>query len=265
MKVIDVVKMVENSIKDEGAGIAFPCNVSINETAAHYTSPKDDEKTIDKGDYVKLDLGVHIDGYIADTATTTKVDEKSDKLMEAAEQALEQAKKMMKPGTKVGEIGRAIEDTINSYGFSPIRNLSGHKMEPWDLHTGVSLPNVNTNSRYKLKKGDVFAIEPFSTPGDGKVGEGTESYIMNLEKEISVRMKRSRQIMEFLKDRKSLPFAERWIYEEYPGGKTKIALKKLIDRDIIHPYRVLVESSGENVAQFEDTVIVDEDPIVTTK
>lgn len=265
MKVVNLVKLVEERIKDRGADIAFPCNVSINEVAAHYTSPKDDETKIEKGDYLKLDLGVHVEGYIADTATTTKVGEEKDELMESAEQGLEEAKKQMKPGNVVGEIGGKIENTIKSYGFSPIINLSGHKMERYDLHTGVSLPNIKSNSQYELKEGDVFAIEPFSTPGDGKVKEGTGSYIMNLEKERSVRMKRSREILEYLKNRKSLPFAERWIYEKFPGGKTKISLKKLIDRDIIHPYRVLIESSGENVAQFEDTVIVKDEPIVTTK
>lgn len=264
LKIIDLVKFVESSIKKKGGEIAFPCNVSVNNTAAHYTSPKDDEKTVKSGDYVKIDLGVHIEGYIADTATTVKVNHEKDDLMKAAETALEIAKKEIKPGKEVGKIGKTIEQKIRSYGFNPIQNLTGHKMEQWNLHTGVSLPNIESNSQYELKKGDVLAIEPFATNGDGKVIEGKESYIMNLEKNSSIRMNRAREITNYIKPRKSLPFAERWIYEEFSGGKTKIALKKMINRDIINPYRVLNEVSGGKVSQYEDTVIVSEDPIVTT-
>ena len=68
--VIDLVEYVESEILKKGAEIAFPCNVSINEFAAHYTSPANDKTTINAGDMVKLDLGAMIDGYIADSAVT---------------------------------------------------------------------------------------------------------------------------------------------------------------------------------------------------
>ncbi|MBR3155825.1 MAG: M24 family metallopeptidase, partial [Methanobrevibacter sp.] len=72
--VIDLVEYVESEILKSGAEIAFPCNVSLNEVAAHYTSPANDKTVINAGDMVKLDLGAMVDGYIADTAITIIAD-----------------------------------------------------------------------------------------------------------------------------------------------------------------------------------------------
>ncbi|MFA7153418.1 MAG: M24 family metallopeptidase [Methanoregulaceae archaeon] len=70
VSILDVVVYVEELIEREGAGVAFPLNVSRNEDAAHDTASAGDERLFETGDLVKLDLGVHLEGYIADTATT---------------------------------------------------------------------------------------------------------------------------------------------------------------------------------------------------
>ena len=101
--VLDLVEYVEGEILKQDAGIAFPCNVSINEVAAHYTSPINDKTVIHAGDMVKLDLGAEVDGCIADSAVTIlaggNIDENytqdeinlHEEIVEASEAGLEAA------------------------------------------------------------------------------------------------------------------------------------------------------------------------------
>ena len=70
VKLLEIANNVEQRIKDNGADISFPVNISINELAAHYSPRHDDTLVFNKGDVVKLDVGSHVDGYIADTAVT---------------------------------------------------------------------------------------------------------------------------------------------------------------------------------------------------
>ena len=71
---LDVANSVESKILKSGAGLAFPVNISINEIAAHFSPRHDETLVFKKGDVVKLDVGAHIDGFIADTAVTVEVE-----------------------------------------------------------------------------------------------------------------------------------------------------------------------------------------------
>ena len=88
MPIIDICEKVEGMTREKGGRPAFPCNVSINEIAAHYTSPPKDKRTIPDKGVVKVDIGVHIDGYIADTATTICLDPEHQGMVNTAEEAL---------------------------------------------------------------------------------------------------------------------------------------------------------------------------------
>ncbi|NTV00718.1 MAG: M24 family metallopeptidase, partial [Methanoregulaceae archaeon] len=96
----DVVIEIEEMVHRTGAGLAFPLNLSLNEDAAHDTASWDDGRVFVQGDVVKLDLGVHIDGYIADTATTVDLGD-NGLLLEASQSALESAIRLVKPGVMV--------------------------------------------------------------------------------------------------------------------------------------------------------------------
>ena len=98
MPIIDVCEKVEGMTRQKGGKPAFPCNVSINEVAAHYTSPPGDDKIIPDKAVVKVDIGVHVDGYIADTATTICFDPEYDDMVDTAEQALARAVEILRPG-----------------------------------------------------------------------------------------------------------------------------------------------------------------------
>ncbi|MCD6114197.1 MAG: type II methionyl aminopeptidase [Thermoprotei archaeon] len=267
IRVYDFCEDVERKIYDEGGKPAFPCNISINNVAAHYTPYIGDESVIPDKSVVKIDVGVHIDGYIADTAVTVSFDPKYDDLLLAVETALERAIEIIKPGIRVSKIGEVIERAIKSYGYRPIRNLSGHSIERYNLHSGVSIPNVRDMFNIsKITSGHVYAIEPFGTNGVGYVVEGRNAYIYSLVKEKRVKDELGRIVLENIKKKyDGLPFAERWLRNVIPErNKLLEILKELVKSKILHAYPVLLEATGGVVAQFEHTVLVLKREVVVT-
>jgi len=162
---IDIVDEIEKFIRSKGGEPAFPVNISINDIAAHHTPTKNDTAVVKDGDIVKIDVGVHIDGYIADTAVTVNFNKDYDNLVKAAESALEEAVKIVKPDALLSDVSEAIEETISSFGYKPVDNLTGHGLNRFDLHTEPTVPNVSFTGDYRLKEGQVIAIEPFATNG----------------------------------------------------------------------------------------------------
>ncbi len=260
-RLYDIAEFVERRIVELGGKPAFPCNLSINSNAAHYTPYKGDETVLNEGDYLKLDLGVHVDGYIADTALTFRVGMEEDELMEASREALENAIATVRAGVKIREIGKAIEETIRGKGFNPIVNLSGHKIERFKLHAGVSIPNVYRKAdTYELKEGDVIAIEPFATTGAGQVIEVPPALIFMYIRDRPVRSAQARRLLMHIKrEYKTLPFAYRWLQDFMPEGQLKLALSQLDRVGAIYSYPILREVRGGMVTQFEHTVIVEKD------
>ncbi|MDR2967005.1 MAG: type II methionyl aminopeptidase [Methanobacteriaceae archaeon] len=280
LAIIDLVEFVENEIIKNGAGIAFPCNVSINEIAAHYTSPANDENKIATGDLVKLDLGAHIDGYIADSAITImapgddleeKFDEetlaKNQELIDASDAALEAAISTVRVGVEIGKIGAAVEEAVAKYGFKPIVNLTGHSLDQWNLHSGLSIPSINDKSTTKLKEGDVLAIEPFVTDGVGWVTDTLHPFIYRFLNDKPFRMTHTQKVFhEIKKTYGSLPFSQRWLSEEFNVNRLNASLRQLSQAMAIYPYPALKEKTNSWVAQKEHTVIVEGDGcIITTK
>jgi methionyl aminopeptidase len=267
---LDVATKVEGLIREEGAGLSFPVNISINEVAAHYTPTHDDSLFFRKGDIVKLDVGTHIDGYIADTALTVEVESNNfEDMIKASSDALDNAIELMKPGISFTEIGKKIETTIDSNGYKPIDNLTGHSLERYKLHSGVSVPNVSTAfSRAKPREGNVFAIEPFATNGAGHVvsGKGSNIYICNSSvRSRIVRDTRSKILFQRLRNEyKTLPFAQRWTEKLIPNSQ--IFLRRLAHLGLIKEYPQLIEANAGIITQKEHTVIVtDQGCEVTTE
>ncbi len=262
MRLEEIAEYVEGEVERLGGRNAFPCNLSLNHSAAHYTPYSGDLLCVKDRDVLKVDFGVHIDGYIADTAFTLDFSGKYGDMKKAAEEALETAIKMAVPGTKTGDIGKAIEETINSFGFRPIANLSGHLLGRYDLHAGVSIPNIPKGEE-TLEEGQVFAIEPFATDGSGWVVDGRDNNIFRFLEYKPVRMQEAKKIME-LADKKfsRLPFAKRWI--KMPQLKLDMALIQLLQTNALYRYPVLNEKEGGIITQAEHTIIVADKPEVTT-
>ena len=266
MRIVKICEEAEEAIRRMGGKPAFPCNVSVNEVAAHYTSPLGDERTIPEGSIVKIDIGVHVDGYIADTAATVCFNPEYEEMVQTSQIALETAIRTIRPGIFTSELGSKVQRVIESRGFKPISNLTGHQIGRYMIHAGKSLPNVSHVSFRRIREGEVYAIEPFVTTleAEGKVIEGNESHIFRFLKRKNPKQRESKKLLRFIeKNFRTLPFAKRWL-KKY-GVLDESAFMDLLESRCLLAYPVFVEASGKYVAQSEHTVYIDKDgPIVLT-
>ncbi len=265
MPVLELAEKLEDYIRNYAAP-AFPVNISVNHVAAHYSPGVNDSSVIPAKSIVKVDVGVHKEGYIADAAISIALTSEYEDLLKASFEALVNAEKTLKAGVKTGFVGAVIEETILSYGFKPIKNLTGHKISRFNLHAGKSIPNTKTIFSSKVEEDEVYAVEPFATDGAGYVVELSEGYIYRLT---SARRTGDKQVDRYLRDMwrrfKTLPFSERWVARFIGEEKAKIVLSTLLKKKIVTVYPVLVEKKGGLVSQFEDTVIITEkNALITT-
>jgi methionyl aminopeptidase len=260
-KAIDVAEKIESRIKKLGGGIAFPVNLSVNEDAAHYTPDIGDALALKAGDLVKIDVGVHVDGYIWDRAFTLCVGSKTHPLIEAAEDGLKAAIKLIKPGVKIFEVSEAVESTLEGHGFNPIRNLCGHGLDQYNQHARFSIPNGRNSIQTELEVGQAVAMEVFATDGGGWVKESSPTLIFQFASNKAVRMQEARRILEAARDDfNKLPFAKRWLPAlkgtEMSEFKIDMALRQLADVDALREYPILKEENNGLVAQAEETVLI---------
>jgi len=264
MPLLEIAEKIESKIIELGGFPAFPVNLSKNEIAAHATPSYNDTETA--SGLLKVDIGVHIDGCIADTALSLDLEnsEENKKLIECAELCLKNALNTTYHNVELKKIGEAIEKTSHSHNLQPIINLSGHSITKYNLHAGVTIPNYNNSSLQQLEEG-VYAIEPFVTLGLGKVIDGKPSGIYMLEKKGTVRDSFAREILYYIeKTYQTLPFCSRWLVKKFET-RALTAMKRIEEANLVHHYQQLIESSRKKVAQAEHTIIITEkDKIITT-
>ncbi len=263
----EICNDVENEIIKKGGELAFPVNVSLNDIAAHYTAVPNDPTVVKNTDVLKIDVGVHIDGYIADTAVTVSFDSKYQDLIDIAQRALDEAIGIARSNTRVSDIGRIIEKTITKYGCKPIQNLSGHSLERYTIHAGQSIPNIWTiGHSFNLSVNNVYAIEPFVTTKDGQgiVYEGKVKNIFGITSRKRTKDQRADEFLEYLWNKfKTLPFALRWVVKDYEEKEALSLLETLLKKKNVHAYPILVEGSNRIVAQAEHTIIPQESNTIT--
>ncbi len=253
VKLLEVAEFVENRIVELGGKPAFPCNISINSDAAHFTPKRNDERVFKEGDIVKIDIGAHVDGYIADSAITIDLGDHED-LVECSKRALEKAIEVVHAGVNTAEIGEVIEKTIREFGFRPIVNLTGHGLDRYIAHAPPTIYNVKVDKGVELKEGMVIAIEPFATNGAGKVVERGECEIFSLIAVKKLRLKQEREFVRYIAENyRTLPFARRWV------NVSDVVLARLVKQGVLRAYPVLTEVNNGLVSQFEHTLIVEED------
>ena len=264
MPLLELAERLEGEIRRLGGQPAFPVNISINEIAAHYSPRVGDDAVVPRGAVVKVDLGVHIEGCIADAAITVALDVGRESLVRAAKRALGRALAVMRPGVRLSEVGGVIERVVKSLGFKPIVNLSGHSMSKYSLHAGKSVPNVAVRWGGKARVGEVYAIEPFTTNGVGYVVEARYGYIYRVA---SIKTTGEKELDSMLRSLwssyRGLPFSERWVYSSM-GSEGLRVLKRLLRLRRVQVYPVLVEKAGGLVAQFEDTVVITREGVINT-
>jgi methionyl aminopeptidase len=263
----EICNDIEQEIFKKGGEPAFPVNVSLNDIAAHYTAVPNDPIIVKNTDVLKIDVGVHIDGYIADTAVTVSYDTKYQRMIDIAERALDEAIGISRSNTRVSEIGRIIEKTITKYGCKPIQNLSGHSLERYTIHAGKSIPNIWTiGHSFNLSVNNVYAIEPFVTTNDGQgvVYEGKIKNIFGIGSRKRTKEQKTDDFLEYLWNKfKTLPFALRWIVNEYEEKEALYLLEILVKKKNVHAYPILVEGANRIVVQAEHTIIPQESNTLT--
>lgn len=264
-KYIDLCEAAESKMKELGGEIGFPTNICVNEIAAHYTSPFDDDSVIKEGDIVKVDIGVAVEGYCADGAFTVSFnkDEETQNLITAVETAVLKGLSMIKPGVHANEVGKETQKVIKGFGYNPIRDLSGHSLEKWQVHGYKEIPNVAAPSGVAFEEGDVFALECFASTGTGNITRAPYSYIYeyNLSTDrVPFRGKITRKVMGWIgNNKKTLPFSSRELLKEFRTGK--FAIRELVTAGKLVEHHVLKEQKGAYVAQFEHTFMVTADGI----
>ena len=265
VNVLDVINDAENKISELGGACAFPVNVCINNVAAHYTSPiKDDELAINDGDIVKVDLGVHVEGYIVDTAFSVSFNDSKEleNIIQATEVAVDAAKLMAKPGMNTKDIGKKIEGIVKGFNYNPIKELGGHQIERWTVHGKKALPEMGNQGGDEMEEGDVFAVEIFASTGGGSVHNTKHSFIYELNPyagRVPLRRKISKQILGFANSNyKTLPFAERWLAKEFKMGVI-FGLQELAQQGKLQVHYVIAENKDAYVAQSEETILITEE------
>jgi len=264
MLLLEIAQKIEKKIEELGGIAAFPVNLSIDDIAAHYHPTLQDE-TKATG-LLKVDLGVHINGFVADTAFTLDLtpNKEHTELIKASEEALKNAIKLLDKNPTLNDLGKEVQKTIESKGFSPIVNLSGHGLSEYDLHSGITIPNYANGNEHQLEENNAYAIEPFATTGEGKIYEGPSSNIYSLMELKNTRNLTGRKIIDYIWDKyQTLPFSLREMQEQF-GPMARLAIKQLTQEDILHEYHQLIEKSHKPVSQTEHTIIKLKNEIIVT-
>jgi methionyl aminopeptidase len=256
---MDVLDAAEDYIRSQGAQLAFPAQVSVNDIAAHDCCPNGDPRTFTDADVVKLDFGVHVDGCIADGASTVDLSGRHGPLLEASRQALEAAIALVRPGRKIREIAAAIQSTMHSLGFKPVANLTGHGIAPYTIHCAPSMPNVPDGSSGSLKEGMMICIEPFATTGDGYIRESGEAQVFGARRKLKPPKHVDQGVVDQILARKGLPFCRRELAREHGDEVAERSLRDLARVGAVFGYPPLVERTDSLVAQFEHTMYVSAD------
>lgn len=260
---LEIAKKVEKYVEENKAKPSFPLNINIDYIAAHSTPEFGEEAQLTKS-IVNIDFGASVNNCPVDASFNIDLTNENSKLVEATEMALQNAISKIKAGVKIKEVSAEIEKTIKSYGFQPIRNLSGHGLMKGIIHAPPDIPNVAEIAGDEvLNENQIIAIEPYATYGKGIVKESSKVEIFSYYFDSQTRYIDSKKVLEFIKSSYgTLPFAERWLSESLNQMSRFRVLASLVDLvryGSLIDYPELEEVSGAKVAHSETTVIVEKD------
>ena len=258
----EVLETVEEMIRERGGQPGFPAQSSRNSVAAHYCSSPDDELAYEEGDCVKVDIGCHVVGYVADSAASGDLssDGRWTPLVRASADALAAAINTVGAGVPVGEIGAAIERTILAAGFQPVRNLTGHGLGRWKVHTAPQIPNFSDRGGGRLEQGMVFAIEPFASTGRGFIRERGKAEVFMMVRPPKKAKGLDRTVLKEIDSWRGLPIARRY-FNHLDADAVEETISKLARQGSLMRYPPLVEEEGVMVAQTEHTLFLGPDGV----
>ncbi|KAF8625199.1 hypothetical protein AX15_005504 [Amanita polypyramis BW_CC] len=258
--------LVEESGLESGVG--FPTGLSLNSCAAHYTPNAGDTIVLQQGDVLKVDIGVHVKGRICDSAFTFNFEPTYDNLIEAVKAATDTGIREAGIDVRLGELGGLIQETMESYEVEvngkvypvkPIENLSGHSINPYQIHGGKSVLLVRSDDPTKMEEGEYYAIETFGSTGRGRIVESGEcshyAKIFNAP-HVPLRLNSAKALLSSItKNFGTLPFCRRFL-DRAGESKYLLALNNLVAQGIVQDYPPLCDQQGSMTAQFEHTILL---------
>lgn len=253
----EVCEAVEDHVLRRGAGLAFPVQCSVNHVAAHYCPSPEDRTVYAEGDLAKLDIGVHVEGWVVDTAVTVNVGDRPERrrLVQAARDALDAAIAAARPDMEIRRLSAVIEAKVHSYGLRPMRNLCGHGVGRWIVHCPPPIPNIPEDYGDRLAAGAVVAVEPFVTDGGGRAAEQGTPEVFRVDPSRPGPAGPEGKVLEAILAFRGLPFSRRQL-SAFPRDAVEQALVALKDQGRLTAYAPLLESTGRPVAQAEHTLYV---------
>ncbi|KAJ1748753.1 Methionine aminopeptidase 2, partial [Coemansia sp. RSA 1591] len=273
MDLTTIADMIENGtrtlVEANGfeSGIGFPTGLSINHCAAHYTPNAGDHVVIQNDDVLKVDFGVHVNGHIIDSAFTMSWNDRYAPLLNAVKDATNTGIREAGIDVRLCDVGAAIQEVMESYEIElngktipikPIRNLCGHNIGPYKIHSGKSVPIVANGDQTRMEEGELFAIETFGSTGNGYVHEEgvCSHYAKNDGAYTSPRIPSAKKLLQTItKNFGTLPFCRRYI-DRLGESHYYLGLKTLVDSDIVMAYPPLCDVEGSYTAQFEHTLLL---------
>jgi len=248
-------------------GIAFPTCVSVNNIAGHFSPLKDDKTVLAKNDVVKIDLGAHIDGFIALVARTVVVDPEGDvtgkaaDVITAAQVAMNAVIHMLQVGKSNEEISEVIKRVAEAYHVNPLEGVLSHQMNRFVIDGEkviMNKPMVDQRvEKCTVEANDVWCIDIVMSTGEGVAREGdlrTTVFKRSLEKMYMLKLKASRGLLQQI-NRKCpvLPFTLRCFDDE---RQARMGISEMVSHGMVDPYPVLFEKDHEIIAQFKSTVFI---------
>ena len=286
IKLYDLATNIENKIKELtkfdcnnplNGGVAFPTGLNINHCAAHWTpNPKDKHQILGCNDLIKIDYGVHVNGMITDGAFSFSFSHKYDNLIKASQEATRTGISLTGPDAYLGDIGKSIQEIIESYEVTiddtiyplkSIGDLSGHQISKYKIHAGKPVPNIlfpmmMNNDKFRMREGEVYAIETFPTTGSGSVKEDDDPtqcshYMANYNSPAKYNthiVGRSDYTKSIHREFNTLAFCKRWIKEKNLLQTKKF--RKAVKRGIFVGHPPMYSESNSFVAQTEHTIYI---------
>lgn len=259
--------------KNMKKGISFPTCISANNCICHFSPLKSDpDYTIKDGDLLKIDIGCHVDGYIAVSAHTFVVGASKDNKVKgrkadvilAAYNAAEAALRLLKPKSHNYEITEVIEKVATSFKCKPVEGMLSYQIAK-DLIDGDKRIIQNPSDQQK-KDGcekceflvnEVYALDILVSSGEGKPKESdvrTTIFKKNRDIIYQLKMKTSRAFLSESEKRCGMmPFSLRSFAEEKTA---RLGVIECVKHDLMEPYPVYFDKEGDFVAEFKYTVLL---------
>lgn len=255
--------------KELKKGIAFPTCLSVNNCVCHFSPlASDTDLELKDGDVVKIDLGSHVDGFIAAVAHTVivgspaKVTGRKADVLLAAHYASEAALRLMKPGTENSAVTNVVQTIAESYKCKPIEGMLSHQLKQFEIDGDKSIiQNPNEMQRKEHEKStfelhEVYAVDVLISSGEG-VGREMETRTTVFKKTnetYMLKMKASRALFTEVNSKcGTMPFSLRSLEDE---KKARMGVVECVSHKLLEPFHVLYEKPNEIVAQFKYTVLL---------